>query len=355
MTIMKKLMFLTLTTLLLVSCSNDDDNSGDPVTPAGAYEKGILITNEGPFGNGSGTVSFISEDYSVLENNIFKTVNNSDLGNIVQSMGFLDEKAYIVVNNSQKIEIANRYTFERIDTIANGLNNPRYFVAKDGARAYVSNWGDPNDNTDDFIAVINLVNNSVSTTIPVDFGAERMVYNNNKLYVAHQGGYGQNNLISVISTSNNTVEKTITVGDVPNSMVIADDMLYVLCGGNPDYTGNETAGSMVTIDLANDEVVETNTLGDTQHPSSLTIDGTNLYYSLDGSVYETNTVTTTLPGTSVINGFFYTIEAHNGMLYATDAGDYASDGTLKVYDLSTNQMTQDFTVGIIPGGIYFND
>ena len=31
---------------------------------------------------------------------------------------------------------------------------------------------------------------------------------NDVLYVAHQGGYGQNNILSVIDTSNNTLAST---------------------------------------------------------------------------------------------------------------------------------------------------
>ena len=124
-----------------------------------------------------------------------------------------------MVNNSQKIEIANRYTFKSIDSITTGLVNPRYFVSVDGNKGYVSNWGDPNDNTDDYLAVLDLRTNTITSTIDVDFGPERMVTYNNKIFVAHQGAYGQNNLISVISGA--SVESIITVGDVPNSMVVS--------------------------------------------------------------------------------------------------------------------------------------
>ena len=44
----------------------------------------------------------------------------------------------------------------------------------------------------------------------------------------------------------------------------------------------------------------------------------------------------------------------NGRLYGTDAGDFASNGTLLVYDLNAEMELTTLTVGIIPGGIYFN-
>lgn len=348
---MKKLLLLTLSTLFLISCSSDDD-SPTPADPP-AFENGILVTNEGPFGTGFGTVSFISADFTSVQQSIYKAVNGTDLGNIVQSMGFSDQNAYIVVNNSNKVMIANRYTFERVDSITSGINNPRYFVSNEATRGYISNWGDPNDNGDDFIAVVDLTTNDFVSTIPVAFGPEKMVFENDRLYVAHQGGYGQNNVISVIS--GNSLQTTITVGDVPNSMVEKDGILYVLCGGNPDYTGNETPGSLVKINLSNNQVIETLIFGATEHPNGLTEDGENLFYSLNGKVYKLGTTSSTLPGTGIIDGFFYAMEANDGKLYATDAGDFVSKGKLLVYDLATNQEIQNINVGIIPGGIYFND
>lgn len=347
---MKKLLFLSLAATFFIACSSDDD-APTPYEP-GEYENGILVSNEGPFGNGTGTVSFISSDFTVTQQHIYRTVNGTDLGNVVQSIGFTDQNAYIVVNNSHKIMIANRYTFESVDSITTGLENPRFFVTNDAVRGYVSNWGDPIDTTDDFIAVVDLTTNDVVSEIPVSFGPEKMVFENGKLYVAHQGGYGQNNLISVIS--GNTLQNTITVGDVPNSMVENDDVLYVLCGGNPAYTGNETAGSLVKIDMNTNQIIQTLTFGATDHPGGLTEDEGTLFYNLNGKVYKLSLTSSTLPGTEILNGFFYAMEARDGKLYATDAGDYVSNGKLLVYDLATNQEIQNITVGIIPGGIYFN-
>lgn len=349
---MKKLLFLSLATMLFISCSSDDDTPSSEYIPAD-YENGILITNEGPFNNGSGSITYISEDYSTVEQNVYRNVNGSELGNIVQSMGLQDDNAYIVVNNSNTIKVANRYTFESVDSIQAGIDNPRYFIGTSGNKGYVTNWGDPNDNSDDFIAVLDLRSNVVSATIPVDFGPESMVSHNNKIYVAHQGGFGQNNLVSVISGS--SVESVITVGDVPNSMVVSGNELYVLCGGTPSYAGTETAGSLVKIDLSTGVVIETSDFETTEHPANLTADGNDLFYSLNGKVYKMNTTSISLPGTDIIDGLFYALEAKDGKLYATDAGDFASKGSLKIFDLSSNQEIQDIQTGVIPGGIYFND
>ena len=351
MKLLKNSIYLFLTALIVVSCSKDDD---DIILPLGDYENGFFITNEGPFQNGSGTVSFVSDDYEVVENQIFNQVNLSDLGSIVQSIGFNDNDAFIVINNSHKIEVVNRYTFESIATITDGLDNPRYFMSS-GSNGYVTNWGDPFDNFDDFIAVIDLETYTVTSTISVAFGPEKLIMANNDLYVAHQGGYSQNNILSVIDVTTNMVESTIEVGDVPNSMVVSNDDLWVLCGGNPSFTGNETNGSLVKVETIDNTVSQVFDFLTTEHPTSLTKNGSNLIYNLDSEVFSKEQNSISLPTSSILSGSFYSMTVNDGKLYATDAGDFASNGTLKIFDLSSNTEIQSIETGIIPGGVYFNN
>ncbi|MCK0190125.1 DUF5074 domain-containing protein [Arenibacter sp. F20364] len=335
------------------SCSNDDN--GEVHEPMGDYANGILVSNEGPFSNGTGTVSFISEDLSVVNNGIFKSTNDEDLGNVVQSIGFSGEEAFIVANVSNNINVVNRYTFEKIASITEGLNNPRYFIEANG-KGYVTNWGDTADDTDDYVAIINLQNYTVEGIISVVLGPEAILSKGDMVYVAHQGAWGQNNKVSVINTTSNEVVKTLTVGDVPNSMQLdASGNLWVLASGKPAYTEDETAGVLSKINTSTNEVDTNFDFEITEHPGKLNLDGSTLYYYLGGSVYKHNLSGTSLDRESALDDVsFYTMVVNNGRLYGTDAGDYASNGTIAVYDLSTELALETFTVGIIPGGIYFN-
>ncbi len=349
----KKHLVLALSLLVMsFSCSNDDDNN--QAEPQGAYEDGILVTNEGNFGQGNGSVSFVSNDFSYAENNLFSTVNGIPLGDTVQSIGFLDDLAYIIVNNSQKIEVVNRYTFKSVATIDSGLMNPRFITFVSG-KGYVTNWGDGSNPSDDFVAVINLETNTVSSTIPVEEGPEKILSNGTTIYVAHQGGYSQNNVVSVINPTSSAVT-TITVGDVPNSMVFdKQGTLYVLSGGIPDWKENETAGKLSVINTTTNTVSSTIDFGEGQHPTNLAY-GESLYYYMKNEVYKVAIGSTTLPTTSEIKSVnFNYMTVHNGILYGVDAGDYVSNGTLKSYDLTSNTEKHSKKVGLIPGGIYFND
>jgi len=340
--------------LFIVSCESDD-NGIETVTPRGDYEKGILVSNEGPFNNGTGTVTYISEDLTTIEEAIYKRVNNADLGNIVQSIGFTSDNAYIIANVSNTLNVVNRYTFEKIATISDGLSSPRYFLEVNG-KGYVTNWGDTADDTDDYIAIINLETNTVEGNIPVVLGPERLLAQGGTIYVAHKGAFGQNNKVSVINTTSNTVTTTINVGDVPNSLQFdALGNLWVLCSGKPSFSGEETAGVLVKVNTGSNEVDTTMTFETTDHPSQLSIEENTLYYYLEGSVFSLSTTANSLPADSDFNELaFYSMTINDGKLYGTHAKDFASKGSLSIYDLSSKDLLKTLEVGIIPGGVYFN-
>jgi len=348
----KLFVMLFIAALTITSCNTIID----PPEPLGAYENGLFVCNEGPFMSGSGTLTYVSYDLSTVEQNVYKNVNGGeDLGNILQSIGFEGDKAYIVVNNAHKVVVANRYTMEKEASIEADLENPRYFVAVSATKGYVSCWGNSFDTTDDYIAVIDLTNNTVSSTIPVALGPEKMVVVGDAVYVAHQGAYGQNNLVSVLQSD--AITTTIIVADVPNSIVAdTNGMIWVLCAGKPAWTGAETIASLYKINSAtNTEVVHFDFAAG-MHPSHLTLDKpvSEMYYALNGGVYKINTNASMLPSIAIFAGNYYNMAVHNRKLYATDAGDYASEGELNIINLANTTERNVLTAGIIPGNVNFN-
>lgn len=212
--------------------------------------------------------------------------------------------------------------------------------------------------TDAFLAVVDLENMVVESSIPLAAGVERIVSANNKLYVAHQGGFGVGNTISVVNPVDEVLEQTITVRDVPNSMLVKDNTLYVLCGGKPFWYPEETDGGLVKIDLL------TNTVSSTLyfpglHPNNLeaNADFTSFYYTVDENVYTNTFDSTVLPTTSLFSltaqGVYgiYGMDLIDDKLYIADAGDYNSPGN--VYVVSTEgTLLNTYTVGVIPNSFY---
>ena len=349
---------LTLSTLFFTSCNSDDGGHMPGIDETGEFAKGVFILNEGNFGAGNASVSFLSEQ-GVLQNNIFQAVNGELLGDTAQSIYLDEDKAYIVLNGSGIIEVVNRYTFERIGTVSTGLSNPRYFVIENG-KGFVSNSGDPTNTEDDYIAVINLTNYTVSTTIPVSEGPEKMETDNGKIYVAHSGGWGYGNTVSVINSVENTVSATLNVGDIPNSLTEKNGKLYVLCSGKAAWTGEETEGGLFVISTSDNSVQNSFYFPVGQHPSQLVEDNGKLYYGVDAHVYSVNLGLASLPTTPLFTvadqGVYgiYGFAVEDDKIYVADAGDYASNGKVWVYSTS-GSLQNEYTVGFLPNGFGFND
>lgn len=339
--------------VFFVSCS-DNDNYNE--TPLGTYDNGALILNQGGFGKGNASVSYLSDDFVTQQNNIFSLVNPTlTLGDTGQDIGLNGDLAFIVLNVSNKIEVVNRYTMAHVATISSGLDNPRYIAFSNG-KGFVTNWADGGSTSDDYVAVLNLSTYAVITNIPVAEGPERIIENNNKLYVAHLGGWGSGKIISVINATDNTLLTTINVGDRPNSLEINNSSLYVICGGNPSYTGTETAGSLVKINLANNTVSSTINFPDATHPSNLDVVDSAVYYTVGSAIYKSTLAATTLPTTPLFTTTgkgIYSFAVNNNKIYVGDAGDNNSNGKVFIYSLA-GALEHDYTVGIIPAGFYFN-
>ena len=351
-----KLVLVALFSSIFFSSCSDDAANNDVLL--GNYDNGALILNQGGFGQGNASVSYLSNDFGTQQNNIFSLVNPTiTLGDTGQDIGFNGDLAFIILNISNKIEIVNRYTMKHVATISAGLNNPRYIAFSNG-KGFVTNWGDGGSPSDDYVAVINLSNYSTAK-IAIAEGPERIIADNNKLYVAHQGGYGFGSTISVINATTNVVSTTIKVGDVPNSLEISNGSLYVMCGGKPSYSGNENAGSFVKINVSNNTVSNTINFSAKSHPSNLEITNSDIFYTVDSAIFKSTLSATTLPTTPLFTttaqGVYgvYSFAVNNNKIYVGDAGDYSSNG--KIYIYSTNGMFEkEYTVGIIPAGFYFN-
>ncbi|MUP47120.1 YncE family protein [Gramella sp. BOM4] len=351
--------YLALFCLVFIFNSCDDDTDCCPMPEEETqFESGIFVLNEGNFGSGNASVSFIDSENEQISNNIFSNVNSRDLGDTAQSIEMVGELALIVLNVSNRLEIVNRYTFESLGTIDAELNNPRYAVVE-GDKIYVSNWGDGMDPDDDFLSIFSLNDLSFLGSVPVPEGPEKMVVTNNTIYVAHTGGFSFNNIVSVVDTQTNSIIKEIEVGDQPNSMVVQGIDLWVLASGKPAYADEETPGELSRIDITSNELAETYEFPESSfHPSNLSLADGSAYFTAGKALFRYN-FDFNLPETAEFSfdeiSVLYGFEIRDGKIYiASPNSDFTGNGNLYIYDLANGSLLEQFPVGINPNGIYFN-
>ncbi|MGV0845612.1 DUF5074 domain-containing protein [Empedobacter falsenii] len=356
MTKFKSITLIALAGVFLQSCSNDDDGpNNDPEN--GNYAKGVFILNEGGFNSANAEITYFdpTKDVSTINpiQEIFKTANaGAQLGSVGQSMYFKGNKAYIVLNVSNKVEVVDNTTFKKISTIpsSDNMSNPRYIVSDDQF-LYISNWGDPNVTTDDFIAKYKISDLTFVEKYKVDEGPEKMILDNNKLYVAQKGGWGIGKTVTIIDLKT-TDKKSINVGDVPTDLTIQNGNLFVLSQGV--NWGTTTKGKLVRYNLTSEDKLEMN-FPDGQHPNFLVAENSKLYYILNNSVYSMATNATALPtkadyitGAENVYGF----NVKGDTFYVLDSKDNKSNGRLFIQNAQGGLKYQTIITGLFPNSVY---
>lgn len=324
-----------------------------------AYEQGVFVTNEGVFSQTSGTITYYNEDSLILKQGIFKRENSRDLGNVVQSMCFHEDKAYVVVNNSNKIEVADANSFKEVAQILN-LEQPRYFLPISATKAYVSQWG--NDLLSGSIAVVNLTTNTIEQRIEsgIGKGPERMLLYGDKVFVVHTGGLETDNLLAVIDTNSHSVVQSIALPDVPNSLQLAaDGNIWLACRGKTVYsnypqidTQASTAGAIVAINPQSYQEEYQLGFAKGEGASDLIRNalGNQLFYSHQSQVWQLDPLSRT--PSVLLTGNFYGLGFADGRIYAAEYAGIQPAWIYR-YSASTGIKIDSFQAGVFANGFYF--
>lgn len=346
---MNKLLFLVLTLMVFFASCEKDETTNTPTSKTTVY-----IINEGSFNGGNGDLSRYFPDDKILENNSFHLVNGRHLGDIVQSATKNDGKLYCVVNNSNKIEIADASTCAELGVIK-PLNQPRYIKFVSNTIAWVSCWGG-----DGMLVKVDVNSKKIIDSVQTGAGPEELSIVGDNIFVANSGGMTVDSTISVVNKNTSQLVKTIVVGDNPSSMVTdKNGKIWVLCRGKASWQKGETASKLVMINPSTLSVEKTITLYPDKHPMRIQINpaGDRLYvgsgYDFDG-IFSLGINESSISQNSLISGIFYgfNIQPTSGTIYCLDAGNFQSAGTMKLYSL-TGQLIDTKTVGLGPNSVVF--
>jgi len=167
------------------------------VAPTRGNILGMYVLNEGNMGSNKASIDFLDLDenkptvhylrniYSERNPNVVKELG--DVGNDIKIYG---SKLWIVVNVSNKVEVATVDSCKRITQI--NIPNCRYLAFKDGF-AYVSSYVGPvkfdKDAPLGMVYKVDTVDFKKKDSVVVGYQPEELCIVDNKLYVANSGGY----------------------------------------------------------------------------------------------------------------------------------------------------------------------
>lgn len=328
------------------SCVKDQ-----PLRPANNVEKpkpgqGFFICNEGNFLSGNASLSYFNYQTKQISEDIFKAATGQNLGDVCQSLTVIGNQAFIVVNNSSKIEILNLETFKSAGSIS-GLKSPRYLLPISADKAYVS------DLRSNGVSVINLQNNSISKFISCKGWTERMLLHKNTAWLSNV----YNKHVYVVDTQADAMIDSVVVNYGASSLVKdKNDNIWVLCAGN---NKEKDTAALYQINGDSRHIIKKFRFKVDESPGNLCINAAkDTLYFLNKGLFKMTISAVDLPPTPFIPSagrLFYSlvIDPNTGYILVSDAIDYVQKGAVYIYHAQSAALVHQFKAGIIPGNFAF--
>ncbi|MDR0368154.1 MAG: hypothetical protein LBH82_03315 [Bacteroidales bacterium] len=304
----------------LFSCRKPEPDAPEDAT----YN--VWVLNEGIWNmNNAGITAYNTSTQQRL-GDIYQHVNRRGLGDVANDILVYGSKAYIVVNNSNRIDVVDKNTGVSIKQISGSASQPRCLAACNG-KIYASYYSG-------VVAKIDTALLQIEATVSVGRNPDGICAANNKLYVCNSGGLdfpNRDNTVSVIDLDAFSEIKKISVRINPTSAKAnRNEEVYVVSNGNYE----DIPPCLQRINVHTDEVEKTFEL----EVVNFDIYNNAMYfytynYSTQKSSYqifdlqkESITNTQFLSGTLPKTPYGIYINQSNGEIYITDALDYSSTG-----------------------------
>jgi len=358
-----KSILIILACLTVVSCRKYTIPPGP--TAGSSPVTGLYFLNLGE--EDVSSLSFYNLNTKRVITNQYQTANGQELGQAGNDIEIYGSKMYIVVTNSNVVNIVNPQTGKLIkqDSLINSVIGPPWYghdkqprnIAFNNGIAYIS----CHDGT---VAVMDTVTLSIKKTIPLPgfFYQEGLVVANNKLYVA-DAGLGVTNTVSVIDLATNKEIKRINL--LPDPVSLAADNyghVYVMSSYTDDFQNyNISSGGLTIIDSKTDSArfIPTVIAGPTEKTSiPITINGDLVYYATGDNkiaIYNAKTqmsvaASFVTDGTAIQYPSSIAVNSLTGEVYIGDAKDDVSNGSIDVFD-KTGKLEYTIPTGVFPAGI----
>lgn len=360
---MKKQLLYMFLLLFVAACSKEDEGPGS--TDGGnVSSSGVYICNEGNFMSGNASLSYYDPETKEVKNQLFYNANGVPLGDVCQSMYIINNKGFVVVNNSGKVYVIDLKTTKYLGKI-DQLTSPRYIQQISDDKIYISDLYSP------FIAIVNPNTLEITGHVYVGRSTEQMVKFKDNIYVV---SWSYNNHVYKIDTRTDKLVDSLVVAKQPNSMVIdKNNKIWTLSDGG--YEGSPYGQEMAALTKIDAEtftveaIMEFSSLSDSPSKLCLNGSGDTLFYingratrnqeaaSDNKGIYRMSVNETRLPVRPLIKEekrLFYAldIEPRTSEIYVSDAIDYQQKGVVLRY-YPQGQLMDTFKVDIIPGSFCF--
>ena len=333
---MKKITSICFALFLFLSCKKEEETP-TPTLSVWNSESSVLICNEGNFGWGNATISIYNKSTQKLTDSIYLKSNGYNLGDVCQSALIHNNYIYVVVNNSEKIDVLD-FNFKVQHTIK-GFNSPRYILPVNDEKAYVT------DLYEDKIWIVNLKTNDISGAINCKGWTEEMVLLENTVWVTNL----ESKYLYLIDIETDKLD-SIEVGSEVKSI-------------QKDYNNNiwalKSGITPALLEITKEKKITTYKIPKNYSLNKLRYDAIhNSLYFINKNIARFNVSNKTLNNNFIAQNerLFYglQIDPTNGDVYVSDVKNFIQNSTTYIYDKNGNKK-HELETGIITNFFVFEN
>lgn len=348
---------VVLVLLLAFSACKKDKPDATTKAPIASVGNSVYVVCEGSLGSGNAELSLYDRSANEAYEDVYKSANGQDLGDVFQSMELVGNKYFLCVNNSDKIVVLDTATRKQVATIS--VPKPRYILSVGTNKAYVSTL------FSNKVYIIDPETYSVTGTIAMPFqNPEGMLLNNNKAYICTWDTACRS--IYTINTTTDKIEHEMPIAGAAPQNVLSDanGKLWVL-------SGNITKGkqsALTCIDPSNNSIIKSFAFSGKSDAIRPVFNNAKdqLYFievdynggTANNGIYRFGISDAALPSTPFVAAkqyqYFWAlgIEPVTDRIYVGDPKGFTQRGSVYIYDANGQQLNQ-FNVGVGPGHFYF--
>ncbi len=330
---------------------SSDDNNDKEEESVYSGASSVFIANEGTFNQGNASLALYKPEDGTITEEHFRTKNGRPLGDVFHSMLFQQERAFLVINNSSKIEVVDIGSMSSLGSIRS-LPSPRYMQPLGNNKGYVSNFTQGSSSE---LSIVDMNAYQKTGTITTSGWTEQMVKAKNKVWVAEVNLAG----LLVVNPEENKVTDTIMLQkQVQEVLKDNQGMIWTLSNGG---LNDSQKPILYKIDPGSKTIAEQfNFPAKSDQPGSLTFSrNKDTLYFLNEGIYQMSIESASLPNKPIIeepgNRNFYGlgVDPYNGRFYVSDALDYVQKGLVFTYSAQDKMVTDTLKPGIIPRSFRF--
>lgn len=337
---------------VLFSCEKDSPE----VAEVPHLESGILVLCEGLFQQNNASISWIDTKTDAVSLDFYENQNGRLLGDTGNDMKIYGGKIYVIVNNSNTVEVLSKFNAKSIKQISmqeESVGKQPRSIAFYGSNAFITCY-------DGFVDVLDTATLTITNRIAVGLNPEGLAVSNGKLFVANSGGlnYPQvDSTVSVIDLGTFQEITKIAVGKNPGAVVVdAQGDVYVVARGNYGTIPSR----MVKINPLSNVVAETFAFDVTAmermnqyflisyYNFSTQSSEIKLFNTETEQIESTDFIATT--GITTLYGVKY--NAQNNKIYCLDAMNFTNTGYVRQYS-ATGVFEKKYHVGLNPSKLLF--